>query len=156
MVEGAIVIGVFLTILLGMLDLALATGSIFILIVNEDRVVFGCLDISRAVRHYMVISNAVRVGTEYGATQRFTPYTKSAWEQRVRDVVNEELQEISGDPTLSSFTIKIKIDPVDNAIDTELSMVRVEVQVYFTPTFNWPGLPTTIHIKHHVHLRQFR
>jgi len=119
-------------------------------------VVFGCLDMARATRHYMVLCNAVRTGAEYGATQRFTPYTYSDWQARVRDVVNEELQEISGDPTLSTFIIKIKQQDLDNAIDTELSMVRVEVEVYFTPTFNWPGLPTIINIKHHVHMRQFR
>ncbi|MCH7990188.1 MAG: pilus assembly protein, partial [Planctomycetes bacterium] len=78
-------------------------------------IVFGCLDLSRATRHYMVLCNAVRTGAEYGATQRFTPYTKSAWETRVQDVVNEELQEISGDPTLSAFTINIKEETSDNA-----------------------------------------
>ena len=119
-------------------------------------IVFGGMDLARAVRFYMVISNAARVGAEYGATHRFTSHTYSAWKSRIQDAVTEELAEIDDDPALDEFEIKVSTNRIDNPTDTELVLVRVEVKTNFEPTFKWPGLPATIELKHHVHMRQFR
>ena len=71
--------------------------------------------------------------------------------------VEEDLSDPNDpDTDLGDFSIKIKTQDVDNSTDTDLVLVRVEVESHFHPTFQLPGLPTMLHVEHHVHFRQFR
>lgn len=120
-------------------------------------IAFGCVDLGRAVQRYMIISNAARVGAEYGATHRFTSYSRASWKNRVRAAVTEELRGVYGrSADLDSYEIKIRTSRRDNYTDTDLMLVRVEVEHEFETVIDWLGLPGEIRMEHHVHVRQFR
>ena len=53
---------------------------------------FGCCDLGRAVGAYVAVSNAARVGAEYGATHGYTSYTYASWESQVTQQAQQEMQ----------------------------------------------------------------
>jgi len=68
--------------------------------------VLGGADFSRIVYDYIAVSNASRVGAEYGATHRFTAYSRSSWESRVQQAVVAEMASSSAfDPTKLAVAI---------------------------------------------------
>ncbi len=60
-------------------------------------IAFGCTDLGRAIGSYVAVSNAARVGAEYGATHAYTSYTYASWENQVTLQAQQEMQ---GSPTV--------------------------------------------------------
>lgn len=123
---------------------------------------FGCLDLGRAVRHYSVMSNAASAGAQRAATTRFFgPYTRTAWETKIRDTVREELMILvaAGSP-LMAFDIQIKTDgpPSAGTGNQRLSLpsTSISINYNFETTFRWPGLPRLISLHCETQMRQYR
>jgi hypothetical protein len=119
----------------------------------------GCLDLGRAVQHYSVISNAASAGAQCAATNRFfEPYTRTAWETKVRGTVQEELASL-GVP-LSDFDIRITADapPASDDAQQSIALPRITVSIDFDfPTmFRWPGFPSPFPLHCESAIRQYR
>ena len=54
----------------------------------------GCVDFGQAMHLHIAISNAAGVGAEYGSTRNCTPHTQAAWEENIRQAVEEELNDL--------------------------------------------------------------
>jgi Flp pilus assembly protein TadG len=113
--------------------------------------VLGGTDFSRIVYDYIAVSNASRVGAEYGATHRFTAYTRSSWESRVQQAVVAEMASSSAfDPT--------KLAVVISAVPDQYNLVRVTVDVEypFVPVVRWPALPQTVQLWRRTSMREIQ
>ncbi|MEX0586935.1 MAG: TadE family protein [Pirellulales bacterium] len=111
----------------------------------------ACSDIGRAVHAQIVVTNAVRVGAEYGATHRFTDETRTAWEVRLRDVMREELLSLQdSSPELMDATVTTS--------QPNSEEVRIEVMATypFPMIVAWPGLPNSLDLTHTVTMRQYQ
>ena len=109
------------------------------------------IDFGRGIRQLKVVSNAARVGAEYAATHRVTPYTQYAWETQIRQAVNEEFEEIT-DVTSPAPTITITVVDTGDAYQR----VAVEVEYQFDPVFDWPGLDDAMQLRRKIWVRQYR
>jgi|SRR5579872_5830370 len=113
--------------------------------------VLGCVDLGRVLSVSIAVSNAARVGAEYGATHRFTSYTQSSWETQLRQQSTVELQDVQGfDSSQMSLTLTTA-NQADGTIQ-----VTVVVVYPFRMVSNWPGLPTTFNVQRSVTYRQFQ
>ncbi len=132
-------------------------------------IALATLDFGRGIRQLKVVSNAARVGAEYAATHRFTPYTQYAWETQIRQAVIEELEEItnngtspesqeptitSPEPTITSPASTITITVVDTG--DAYQRVAVEVEYQFDPVLDWPGLGDAMQLRRKIWVRQYR
>jgi Flp pilus assembly protein TadG len=113
--------------------------------------VLGGADFSRIVYDYIAVSNASRVGAEYGATHRFTAYSRSSWESRVQQAVVAEMASSSAfDPTKLAVAI--------SAVPDQYNLVRVTVDVEypFEPVVRWPALPQTVQLWRRTSMREIQ
>lgn len=111
----------------------------------------GASDFARVVHDYIVVSNASRVGAEYGATHRFTTYTRSSWESQVRAVITTEMSAASGfDPG----ELQITIETAPEAYN--LVRVTVDVEYPFEPAVYWLALPQSIQLWRRTSMREFQ
>lgn len=114
-------------------------------------IAFGCLDYGRTLRGKIALSNAARVGAEYGATHRFTTDTRPAWETAIRTAAQDEAASIPGyTPAGLNVSIQTTTD-AGGAI-----RVRVSATMSFRTLIRWPGIPTTIALRHEVAKRQYQ
>ena len=114
-------------------------------------ILIGCVDFGRAIQAQIVLTNAVRVGAEYGATHRFTADTQADWESRVRAALFEEAASI-GSFVPDSFDATVTVTPVTSA---ELR-VEVDASYPFRTIVSWPGMPDTLVLRHEVTMRQYQ
>lgn len=119
----------------------------------------GCLDLGRAVQHYGVMSNAASAGAQCAATNRFfEPYTRAAWESKVRGTVQEELASL-GAP-MSAFDIRIATQAAPSSDDgnqnQSLPRITVSVDFDFPVMFRWPGFPRPFPLHCESAIRQYR
>ena len=111
----------------------------------------ACVDLGRAIREYQVLRNAVQVGSDYGATHRFTSYTESGWEARIESAVLEEMQNAPNfDPARLQITMETFYD-ADNRL-----CVKVRGDYQFQTIVDWPGLPAQIPLRRVLTQRQVR
>lgn len=112
---------------------------------------FACTDFGRIAHHYQVVSNAARTGAETGATRRFTPFTRSSWEAKVRQSVLEELASLEKfDESQLEYQLTASQD--ENGIAT----IQVEISYPFQTIVSWPGIPSQTMLHRQVVYRQFR
>lgn len=113
--------------------------------------VLGCIDLGRAVSVHIVLSNAARTAAEYGATHRFTSFTRGAWESQVLQEGQAEMQSAHDfDGSRFSMTVQTVPDPEG------FVRVTVTAEYPFKTITQWPGLPHEIPIERSVVARQFR
>jgi Flp pilus assembly protein TadG len=111
----------------------------------------GATDFSRIIRDYIVVSNASCIGAEYGATHRFTSYTRSAWEAQLRAAIMAEMDVTPGfDP--EKLQIDINVAPDDH----DLVRITVDAEYPFTPIVNWPALPQTVQLWRRTSMREIQ
>lgn len=114
-------------------------------------IVFACIDFARFVYGYIAVSNAVRVGAEYGATHRCSNYTLTSWETRVREMLEEELQNLPGfDPSLLHASVTWS-DQLDG-----MGIVTVEADYPFETVVHWPGIPKDVTLRRAITMQQVR
>jgi Flp pilus assembly protein TadG len=111
----------------------------------------GCCDLGRALADYIAVSNAARVGAEYGATHAYTNYTSSSWQGLVSQRAQQEMQGSVGlDPT--QFAVAVSTVPES----ANLYLVTVTVTYPFSLMTAWPGLPAQFNVSHSVTMQRYR
>jgi Flp pilus assembly protein TadG len=111
----------------------------------------GCCDMGRALADYVAVSNAARVGAEYGATHAYSTYTYSSWQSLVTQRAQQEMQGSSGiDPTQMSVTVSTVPET------SSLYLVTVTVTYPFNMITAWPGLPAQFTLSHSVTMQRYR
>lgn len=112
---------------------------------------FGCADFGRAIHAQIAITNAARVGAEYGATHRFSAATRPDWEARLRASVKEEAASLAGlEPDALDVVIEIE-EPAPGDL-----RIRVQAAYPYRTAVSWPGLPDTLHLRHQTTMRQYQ
>jgi Flp pilus assembly protein TadG len=112
--------------------------------------VFGCVDFGRGIATYITVSNAARVGAEYGATHQFTSHTRDSWETQVKLAVSEEMQQVV-DYVASDLTIGVETAGSDDNV-----RITVTANYPFRPLTVWPGVAQSLTFRREVTMRQFR
>lgn len=111
----------------------------------------GCCDMGRALADYVAVSNAARVGAEYGATHAYSTYTYSSWQNIVTQRAQQEMQGSSGiDPTQLSVTVSTVPET------SSLYLVTVTVTYPFNMITAWPGMPAQFNLTHSVTMQRYR
>lgn len=112
---------------------------------------YASVDLSRFAYVYIALSNAARVGAEYGATHQFTSYTRPSWENQVLDAVKAEMSEV---PHFDSDQLDIALTTTQGrAGSTE---VRVEARYPFETVITWPGVPQIMDLRRQITMPQVR
>lgn len=111
----------------------------------------GCVDFGRVGYHAIALANAAGAGAHYGATHRVTDYTRSDWEQNIRDVVTEDFGAV---PNFNEDFLSVTVETMDEG--DGVVRVKVNAQYPFVTIVNWPGLPHTVDLSQTVEFRQFR
>lgn len=110
-----------------------------------------CVDFGRVAHSYIALSNAARVGAEYGATHQFTSHTYATWESKALQASTEELQSIKGfNGAAASLTVSTASQP------DGLARVSVDATYPFEPLVQWPGLPSPVLLHRQVTMRQYQ
>jgi Flp pilus assembly protein TadG len=111
----------------------------------------GCGDLGRAVGAYIAVSNAARVGAEYGATHAYTSYTYSSWQGLVIQQAQQEMQGSTAfDP--SQLVVTVSTVPASGS----LYQVTVTVNYPFSMVTSWPLLPQQFTLTHSVTMQRYR
>lgn len=113
--------------------------------------VIACTDFGRMGHVYVAISNAARVGAEYGATHQFTDHTRDAWEDNIRAAVIEEIQQI-----LDFDEDNLQIDLATSTDSGGSTRVQVYAMYRFETVVDWPGLPHELELQRSISMRQIR
>ena len=104
-------------------------------------VVFGCVDFGRFASTHIAVTNAARVGANFGRSNPFTIATEDLWRSQIYSAVRDEMSGIAGydeeDLEISEATL-ITVD--------DLSRVRVQVTYPFEPVVPWVVIPARIEI----------
>jgi Flp pilus assembly protein TadG len=111
----------------------------------------GCCDLTRAIAAYICVSNAARVGAEYGATHGYTSYTESTWQAQVTQQAANEMQGTLG---LNSSQLTVAVSSVTDA--NNLPLVTVTTSYPFSMITAWPGLSQQFNVTHSVTMQRFR
>lgn len=111
----------------------------------------GTIDFGRIPHFHQVVANAARTGAETGATQQFTAFTRSTWEDGIEAAVESEMQNI---PNFDSSKLSFDLSTTTNS--DGLARIVVEVSYPFKTLINWPGMPTEVQLRKRVEVLQFR
>lgn len=106
-------------------------------------------DFGRVIYAYAVLSNAARVGAEYGAMHGFTSYSQSSWQSQVQQAVVTEMQNLPG---FQSGNLQVSVQTSTDSAG--LAQVSVNVSYPFSTVSNWGGLPETVNLQHAVEMRR--
>ena len=99
----------------------------------------------------IAVSNAARVGAEYGATHGYTSYTYSSWQSQVIQQADSEMQGSSAvDPSKLTVTVST-VSGTGN-----LYWTTVTASYPFTMITKWPGIPQQFNLTHSVTMMRFR
>lgn len=111
----------------------------------------GCADFGRIAYYYEVVANAAQTGAETGATQQFTDYTHASWENRIKEAVLNELENI---PQFDAS--KLSYNLVTTTDSDGIALISIDVSYPFRTAVTWPGLPAATQLHKHIAFRQFR
>jgi Flp pilus assembly protein TadG len=111
----------------------------------------GCADLGRAFATYMIVSNAARVGAEYGATHGYTTYTYAPWQSQV---IQQATNEMQGSFAFNSANLTAVVSTTP--VTTNLYEVTVTTSYPFNMITAWPGLPQQFNVTHSVTMQRFR
>ncbi|WP_158222761.1 TadE family protein [Rhodopirellula sp. MGV] len=112
---------------------------------------FACIDYGRALGIRSIVCNAARSGAAYGASHKYTEFSKADWEQAVQNAV---LDEFAALPVTETGPTEYALSVTENA--SGFHRVRIDVGYRFNAIVPWPGLPSELDIRHHVEFNQFR
>ena len=111
----------------------------------------ACADFGRVAHYHEVVCNAARTGAESGASHKFTSFTKSSWQDGIRNAVLSEMQNI---PSFNAGDLAYNLSTTVDSDD--LATINVSVTYPFRTMVSWPGLPSQILLHKTVQFRQFR
>jgi hypothetical protein len=113
--------------------------------------VLGAADLGRLAEYDNIVSNAARVGAEYGATHRRTPLNADTWEQRLIAAVQEEAAHL---PHFDGDLLQVTVDVTEHPERAPTIMVTVSYP--FDAVVDWPGLPAGFDVQAEVGYEQYR
>jgi Flp pilus assembly protein TadG len=105
-------------------------------------IVLGAADLGRFAHYDNIVSNATRLGAEYGATHRRTALNAATWEERVREAVLDELASM---PEFDAD--KLTLNVAMTSPDGQTFEVEVESSYPFEMIVDWPGLPAEFDVR---------
>jgi Flp pilus assembly protein TadG len=108
-------------------------------------------DFGRVFHAREIVSNAARTGASAGACRGFTPITRQAWEEHVRESATEEMQSLA---SFQEADMTYDLEVTDEA--TDFPRTAVTITYLFRSLVAWPGLPTEIEIRERVEVQRFR
>jgi Flp pilus assembly protein TadG len=111
----------------------------------------GCADLGRAFSAYLIVSNAARVGAEYGASHGYTSYTYSSWQSQV---IQQATNEAQGSLAFNAAELTTVVSTTP--ITANLYEVTVTTTYPFSMIATWPGLPQQFNVTHSVTMQRFR
>jgi Flp pilus assembly protein TadG len=114
--------------------------------------VFGCVDMGRSIGAYIIVSNAARVGAEYGATHGYSALTYAAWQNQVIAKATQEMQGTGGSFDPNRLTVTVTATPTTG----NLYRTTVVASYRFDMLTNVPGLPAQFAVTHSVTMDRFR
>ena len=109
------------------------------------------VDCGRFAYSYIALSNAVRVGAEFGATQTMSSYNQQSWTTSVQSAM---YQEMSGVPNFQNSQLAVTIAIV--TANYGLQQVTVSGTYNFVPLLSWPGTGSSVPMQRTLCMRQFR
>lgn len=111
----------------------------------------GAVDFGRIYTTSISLRNATRIGAEQGATHRLTPLTQSAWENRIRTAVLQEMQSV---PQFDSTQLSLTIGSRTTA--TGQLVIDLSTSYPFHTVVAWPGTSPTVLLGARVSMEQYR
>jgi Flp pilus assembly protein TadG len=114
--------------------------------------VFGCVDMGRSIGAYIIVSNAARVGAEYGATHGYSALTYASWQNQVIANATQEMQGTGGSFDPNRLTITVTATPTTG----NLYRTKVVASYRFDMLTSVPGLPSQFAVTHSVTMDRFR
>ena len=111
----------------------------------------GSTELGRAVAVYSMLSNAVRVGAEYGATHGYTSSNYASWQNQVSQQGQAAVQ---GNQPINSSGLAVTVS--GTAEPNGFNLVTVSVSYPYQTITQWPGLPNQFTLTHSVAMRRFR
>jgi Flp pilus assembly protein TadG len=111
----------------------------------------GTVDLGRVAHYENVLSNAARVGADYGATHRLYSFNRAQWESRIIARVQEEAAHLSH---FDAARLQVVVETFTQADGT--LRVEVEAAYPFEMTVDWPGLPGDIDLRHRTAEQEYR
>jgi Flp pilus assembly protein TadG len=111
----------------------------------------GSIEMGRAVAVYSLLSNAVRVGAEYGATHGYTSYNYASWQNQVSQQVQAAVQ---GNAPINASGLTVTVSGTSEPYG--LNLVNVSASYQYTTITQWPFLPNQFTLTHDVAMRRFR
>jgi Flp pilus assembly protein TadG len=114
--------------------------------------VFGCVDLGRSIATYIIVSNAARVGAEYGATNAYSPLTYASWQGQVIAAATQEMQGTGASFNPNLFTVTVTTTPTTGS----LYRTTVTASYNFSMVTSLPGLNPQFVITHTVSMDRYR
>jgi hypothetical protein len=111
----------------------------------------GTADLGRVAHYENVLSNAARVGADYGATHRLFSFNHTQWESRIIARVEEEAAHL---PQFDDSRLEVVVETFTQADGT--LRVEVEAAYPFEMIVDWPGLPHEIALRRRVAEQEYR
>lgn len=108
-------------------------------------VVFGCVDFGQFGSMWVSLTNAVRVGAEYGANHKVTPATRAQWDLDIEAAVVQEMAETPG---FEAESLNVATVLTTNPDGTQ--RVRVDGDYEFTPVIGSYGLPESFSMRRQI------
>jgi len=114
--------------------------------------VFGCVDMGRSIGAYIIVSNAARVGAEYGATHGYSALTYASWQNQIIAAATQEMQGTGTSFNPNQLTVTVTATPTTG----NLYRTTVTATYAFAMFTSVPGLSNQFTITHSVTMDRFR
>ena len=115
-------------------------------------IVLACVDFGRFAYTEIDVTNAARVGAEFGSLHPYTTNTLSQWQTQIHTLVDNELKNIRNYNT-NLLTLP---NPVVTTDADGQRRVKVSVTYPFKTLVSWPFLPSNVNIQRTTEMRIIR
>jgi Flp pilus assembly protein TadG len=114
-------------------------------------IALACVDLGRFAHSSIALSNAVRIGAEWGAGRTVTSFTQPDWEAQVVTEVKNEMAQLDG---VDLAKLTVEVESVDEG--NKLRRTEVEATYPFDTIVNWPAFPHQIQMRRRHAMHQMR
>ena len=115
-------------------------------------IVLACVDFGRFAYTEINVTNAARVGAEFGSLHPYTTNTLPLWRADIRQLVENELKNIRNYNT-NLLTLP---NPVVTTDSDGQRRVKVSVTYPFSTLVSWPFVPSNVTIQRTTEMRIIR
>jgi Flp pilus assembly protein TadG len=115
-------------------------------------IVLACVDFGRFAYTAIDVTNAARVGSEFGSLHPYTTGTLAQWQSDIRTLVQNEMKNTYG-YSVNKLTVP---NPVVTTDSDGQKRVQVSVTYPFTTIVTWPLVPHQFNIQRATQMRVIR